>query len=120
MKITIKKEFTTLDKLERTKEQIKEFKEAFTERDLLGLFMEATNTEIGVVDEVVYCRAEAFPGGAQETDETHYSFDMMLDCYKSIYKIHFYITQSAEVDTRTIWCCGKPLPMFNVEKFTVA
>lgn len=120
MKITIKKEYTTLDKVERTKQQIKEFKEAFTENDLLSMFMEAAGTDIGLVDEVVYCKMEAWPGGTQETDETHYSVDMMLDCYKAIYKIHFYISQSAEVDTRTIWCCGKPLPMFTVEKFAAA
>ena len=41
MKITIEKRLTTLDKLERTKQQAKEFKAMYTDGDLLRMFRDA-------------------------------------------------------------------------------
>lgn len=100
MKITIDRKYTELDKMGRTKEQVKDFKEIYTENDLLRMFEDATGENFGFVEEIIYCRLSAFPGGLAETDETHYSVDMLIDTYRSMYKIHFYITQSGEIDTR--------------------
>lgn len=119
MTITINKKLTTLDKVDRTREQMKEFKVVYTDGDLLRMFREAVDVdELWNPDEIVYARLEAFPGGFAETDETHYSVDMLVDCWSVLFKIHFYISQSGEVDTRIIEVPGtKPMPMYWVNKF---
>ena len=95
MKITIDKKYTTLDKLERTKQQIKEFKEMLTDNDLLSMFGNAIDEYF--MGDIVYCNLSAYPGGTDETDETHYSVDILLDGYNTMTKIHFYISQSGEI-----------------------
>ena len=60
MKITIEKRLTTVDKLERTKQQMKEFKAIYTDGDLLRMFRDAVDGwEYGYSDEIVYCKLEA-------------------------------------------------------------
>ena len=119
MKITIDRQYTEERMMERTKEQIKEFKEIYTENDLLRMFSDATGEVLPFVEEIVYCRMSAFPGGTMETDETHYSVDMMLDTYRAVYKIHFYISQSGEVDVRELPVSpGEKMKMWQVYKYT--
>ena len=121
MKIAIDRKYTEASKMERTKEQIKEFKEIYTEDDLLRMFTEATGQITGFVEEIIYCRLSAFPGGTQETDETHYSVDMLVDTFKAMYKIHFYISQSGEVDVREIPAApGEKMKMWQFTKYTAA
>lgn len=121
MKITIDRNYTEAHMMERTKEQSKEFKEIYTENDLLRMFTEATGEITGFVEEIVYCRLSAFPGGSQETDETHYSVDMLIDTFRAMYKIHFYISQSGEVDTREIlFAPGEKMKMWQFTKYTAA
>ena len=101
MKITIDKHFTTLDKVDRTKEQMKEFKAMYTDGDLLRMFSETVdNWDLGFGQDIIYCNLEAFPGGSAETDETHYHVEMLTEKYNGYNKISFYISQSGEIDTR--------------------
>jgi len=122
MKITIEKRLTTLDKLERTKQQAKEFKAMYTDGDLLRMFRDAIDGwEYGYSDEIIRCNLEAFPGGTMETDETHYSVDMVLEGYKRFTKLHFYITQSGEVDVREVWNGSDGLmKMYSIEEYKAA
>ena len=121
MKITIDRNYTEACMMARTREQSKEFEEIYTENDLLRMFEQATGEQTGFVEEIVYCRLSAFPGGSQETDETHYSVDMLIDTYKAIYKVHFYISQSGEVDTRELPLApGEKMKMWQVTKYTAA
>lgn len=118
MKITINKEFTTLGKVERTKEQMKEFKEIYTDGDLLRMFENAVDGCYCDSRDIVYCKLSAFPGGTMETDETHYSVDMLIEGWDTVTKIHFYISQSGEIDTRVIRHPGeKPMQMWDVKVF---
>ena len=121
MKIVIDRKYTEDCKLARTKAQIKEFKEIYTENDLVRMFQGATGETLPFIEEIVYCRMEAFSGGTAETDETHYSVDMMLDTFSAVYKIHFYITQSGEIDTRRLPIYnGEMMQMWQVKKYTAA
>lgn len=122
MKITIEKRLTTLDKLERTKQQAKEFKAMYTDGDLLRMFRDAVDGwEYGYSDEIIRCSLEAFPGGTMETDENHYSVDMVLEGFKRFTKIHFYISQSGEVDVREVWNGNDGLmKMYSIEEYKAA
>lgn len=118
MRITIDKHFTTMDMIPRTKEQIKEFKEIYTDGDLLRMFRDATNTwDRGWADTIIRCNLEAFPGGTMETDETHYSVDILLEGFRRFTKIHFYISQSGVVDSREVWDGDKYMPMWTIESY---
>ena len=122
MKITIEKKLTTLDKVERTKQQMKEFKEMFTDGDLLRMFRDAMNGwEYGYSDEIIRCNLEAFPGGTMETDENHYSVDILLEGFRRFTKVHFYISQSAVVDTREVPDGnGGLMKMYSIEQYKLA
>lgn len=121
MKIIIDRKYTEAHMMERTKTQIKEFKEIYTENDLLRFFTEAVGETLPFVEEIVYCRLSAFPGGYTETDETHYSVDMLLDTYNKMYKLHFYISQSGEIDTREIPSVpGETMKMWQITKYEAA
>ena len=122
MRITIEKTFTTLDKVERTKQQMKEFKEMFTDGDLLRMFRDATNAwEYGYCDKIIRCDLEAFPGGTMETDENHYSVEILLEGFRRFTKVHFYISQSAVVDTREVPDGnGGLMKMYSIEQYKLA
>ena len=98
MKITIKKEYTTLAQLPKVKEDIKEFKEAFTDRDLLCSFIDATETDIWCAD-VISVNIEAFPGGSLYNDETHFSVNILCKQWKEYIEIHFYCDTGLSVNT---------------------
>ena len=122
MKITIDKNMTTVDKMQRTREQVKEFKEIYTDGDLLRMFRDAVDGwKYGYSDEIVYCNLSAFPGGTMETDETHYSVDMLLEGFRRFTKVHFYISQSGEVDTRRVFDGqGGMMQMYSIEQYKMA
>ena len=117
MKITIDKKFTTLEMVERTKEQAKEFKEMYTDGDLLRIFMDTFDNDIEVNPEIVRCELSAFPGGTMETDENHYSVNILLEGWRRFWKLHFYISQSGEVDTREVWDGDKMVKMWDIEEY---
>ena len=119
MKITIEKRYTTLDKVERTKQQMKEFKEMFTDGDLLRMFRDAVDGwEYGYGDEIIRCNLEAFPGGTMETDETHYSVEILLEGFRRFTKIRFYISQSAVIDTRDVPLKnGETMKMYEILQY---
>lgn len=102
MKITMDKDMTESYMIERTKQQMKEFKEIYTDGDLLRMFRDAIDDcGLGYNYEIIRCNLRAFPGGWQETDETHYCVEMTLEGWKEFVKLRFYISQSGAVDTRT-------------------
>ena len=102
MNITLDKALTEKEKTSRTKKQMKEFKQMYTDGDLLRMFRTAVQDEtLGYCCPVIKCDLAAFPGGYMETDETHYSVNMLLEGWKEFIRIRFFITQSGDVDTRT-------------------
>ena len=122
MRIKINKSYTTLDKVDRTKQQIREFKEMFTDSDLLRMFRDAVDAwEYGYGDKIIGCNLEAFPGGTMETDENHYIVEILLEGFRRFTKIRFYISQSAEVDTRELPDGnGGLMKMYSIEQYKLA
>lgn len=121
MKITINKEYTEKYMMERTKEQAKEFKEAFTDGDLLRMFREAVGMESELWNlDIIRCNLSAFPGGTMETDENHYCVEMLCEGNDVFYKLRFYISQSAEIDTRDIWMNDHLDKMYSMKKYIKA
>lgn len=121
MKIKINKTYTAECMMERTKEQAKEFKEVFTDGDLLRMFAEETGTESELYNlDVIRCNLSAFSGGTMETDETHYHVEMLCEGFNEFYKLSFYISQSAKIDTRDIWINDHWAKMYSVDKYVAA
>lgn len=120
MKITMDKDLTEKWMIDRTKEQMKEFKEAYTDNDLLRIFRDAINDDTLYHNyDIIRCNLRAFPGGWRETDETHYCVDMLLETYKEFVKLYFYIDQSLNVTTRK-WenISHEWVKMYDVKHYT--
>lgn len=123
MKITMDKDMTESYMIERTKTQMKEFKEIYTDNDLLRMFREAIKDAGlgGTNPEILRCNLRAFPGGYNETDETHYCVEMLLESWKEFTKVVFYITQSGDIDVERRWVNygghGEWMDMFTVEHY---
>ena len=121
MKITFDKTYTDKYMMERTKEQAKEFKEMFTDGDLLRMFREAVDMESDLYNlDIIRCNLSAFPGGTMDTNENHYHVEMLCEGFEQFYKLSFYISQSAEIDTRGIWMHDHWTKMYTVSKYVAA
>ena len=129
MKISIDKKFTENYMMARTKEHMKEFKEAYTDGDLLRTFREALNDELGetncyfidgLFDEIKRCELRAFPGGTQEEDTTHYAVDILTEGFRRFTKISFYITQTLNVRLKS-WDVFSHdwLNLYSIECYTM-
>lgn len=120
MKITIDRTYTEDHMIPRTKAQIAEFKEAYTPSDLLWEFARVMPQYESLTYgyDIIRCNLSAFPGGSAETDETHYSVDILLERHDEFVKVHFFISQSFDVNTRTVYYPGcDPMPMWDVKHF---
>lgn len=102
MKITLNKKYTEDYLVERVKEDAREFAEAFTLNDLLREFEEQANFVPGINPEIVKYKIEAMDAGWAFGNKTTFSVDMMLDDFRTIWKIHFYIDKELNVDTRVL------------------
>ena len=125
MKITMDRAMTEDCMIERTKNQMKEFKEIYTDNDLLRIFRDATKTEdLSLNYKIIRCNLSAFPGGYFETDETHYMVDMLLEGFREFVKLHFFISQSGEVNTSK-YCvpsndCDRWMDMYSITHYREA
>lgn len=105
MKFTINKEFTRLSEVDSVKSAIRDFKEIWTERDLLHAF-ESASEEIEKMglsvkyDKILSCSVNVFPAGFAEDCQMHFDVEMDLKGWERFATIHFYINERGEIDTR--------------------
>lgn len=114
MKITLNKKYIEDYQIDRVKEDAKEFSEAFTLNDLLREFEEQAKFVPGVNPEIVKYKVEAMDSGWACGNKTTFSVDMMLDDWRTIWKIHFYIDMELNVDTRIV---NGETKMWNIREF---
>lgn len=112
VKITKDKEFIKDYQIERVKADAKEFREAFTEKDLYIAFKEATSLNC-MNPEIIKTEVMAFDAGTAYDEETAFEVDMILDDYDIIYKIHFFCNNS--LDIRMESCFGHK--MYQIRTF---
>lgn len=118
MKITMDKSFTGPNRVARTKAQMKEFKEMYTDGDLLRMFREAIgDSSLGFNYDIIRCNLRAFPGGYNETDETHYCVEMLLEGFREFVKLYFYISQSGAVNVKSVWVGNEWINMYDIRRF---
>ena len=105
LRIKIDKEYTRPSQVAKVKEDIRDFSDGMTVNDLLAHFLSSVNRDLETFDRHVrYYEISAFPGGWAYDDITSYSVGMLVECWKKIYKVHFYIDQDWKVNTeRMMW-----------------
>lgn len=96
VKITKDKDFFKGYQIERIKADAKEFREAFTEKDLYIAFKQATDM-ICMNPEIIKTEVTAFDAGTAYDEVTFFEVDMILDDYDRIYKIHFFCNNSLDI-----------------------
>ena len=101
MKITIDKTYTSGCFKDRVKEDIKTFREVYTESDLLRAYNDTFDEYIaGWKDNILKCELQAFPGGTDYNNETWFYCEMVIDCEVAIFKIRFFCDLHLKIDTR--------------------
>ena len=102
MKITVDKNYTTIAQLPKVKADMKQFKEAFTDSDLLGEFYRQTGIESGWNHDILSVSVVAFPAGLFYGDDTSFSVDIITKGWREFREIHFYCDEGLSVDTRDL------------------
>ena len=102
MKITIDKGHTTLALLPKVKEDAKEFKSCYTDADLLSAFSSAVEFTGTWGHDILSCNVEAFPGGTDYNNETHYHVSIITHGFREFCEISFYCDSALSVDTRDL------------------
>ena len=92
MKIAMDKRFTMVGQVEKVREDMKQFKAAFTDNDLRCAYEDATNKSC--YGEILKTTVSAFSG----TFETGFAVEMIIDSDYIIKKISFYCNAELKVD----------------------
>ena len=93
LKIKIDKTYTADYQIDRVKEAIKEFKEVFTENDLLAMFRSEFDWHDNWSCKIVKSEINAFDAGTfYDNNETTFAIKMLLEGFSEIDKISFYYT----------------------------
>lgn len=116
MKITVNKDYTTIAQIDQVKADVKEFKARYTEGDLKRAFFDAVDIHPANSSDVILCRGDAFPGGYEYNNETHFSMEMLLtnniDCLLGFCRIHFFCDMDLNIDAREY-----PINMYTIDVF---
>lgn len=113
MKITIDRQYTEDYQLPAVKEDIKAFKEMYTEGDLLRAFENQTGEDI-YVEEIVRTKIEAFDSGWAFDHKTAFQVEMVVDAVMEMVKVRFYTDMELNVDTREI---AEGVLMYDCRRF---
>lgn len=110
MKISVDKEFTTLELRDRVKEDLKEFKARYTDGDLIRAFIDATGKIDPYNTDILSCEVEGFPGGTDFDNETRFKVTIVSRGYGKFCEVGFYCDMNLVVDTRDlVYSPGKKL-----------
>lgn len=104
MKITVNKDFTKISQAEQVKTDIKEFKGRYTDGDLKNAFCDATGIDCLYGAVVLSVTGEAFPGGTDYNDATHFSLEIVARKFNQFIVARFYCDMELQVDVRVL--CG--------------
>ena len=88
MKIKLNRKYTEDYQIDRVKADMKEFKESFTEADLLNIFRDAAG--FNKCGDIIKMDVEAFDAGSYYGEETSFHVDILLDGYSEMTKISYY------------------------------
>ena len=97
MRIKLNKKYTEGHQIERVKEDIKEFKEMYTEADLLNAFREQTNYYKNYCADIIKLDIEAFDAGTHYDELTTFMVFMILDGINEMTKIRFYADKNLNI-----------------------
>lgn len=100
----------------KVREDIKEFKERYTDRDVLRAFEEAVGWNGGAFAEIVKATGEAFPEADWYGADTSFCFEMILDDRIAMHKIRFYTDLDLKIQITTMF--GDD--MYRIKTFKLA
>lgn len=114
LKIRIDRKYVAKDEMEIIKEQVEEFRHAYTMNDLLRFFKEQTEGQYDMVDgEIIKCEIKALGGWYPEKGVTaSYRVEMIIEQCVRMYRVHFYILQDCEIELYPL--------LYDVETFKLA
>lgn len=102
MKIKINRQYVEDYQMDRVKADMKEFKERYTDGELLYQFIEQTDITKPYSSDIVYCNVKAMDSGWAFGNKTVFQVEMLCDNLIAMYKISFYVDMDLHVDTRKL------------------
>lgn len=115
MKIRADKEYTENYQMAKVKEDIAEFKERYTEKDILNSFRAQCDWWENQCAEILKCEINAFPAGWAYDDETHFHVVMYLDGFTEMNKLSFYVNLDLDVNTSTHPCKMVDIKTYKID-----
>ena len=100
MKITLNKEYTEKHQEQMVKDAMREFKNTFTDGDLLREFIQQTDNW-NVSGQIIKCEVDAFAAGWAEPNYGGADFEVKIwvDCCIKVYSICYYADQNCNIST---------------------
>lgn len=100
MKTSINRELTTLAQAGQIRADLREFKNRYTENDLLYRFIDSTGISAPYGAEVLRCEVEAFPSGLDFDNKTAFAVEMITFSWTGVCVLRFYCDIDLTIDTR--------------------
>lgn len=105
MKITMDKQMTTLAQAAKIRQDMKDFKSAYTDGDLLRAYNDATSNYLS--GEVLQAVVEAFPENTYDTDaEARYMVKLFVYDWNEMYQVDYFCDRWLNVNTADNIICG--------------
>lgn len=102
MKMHIDKDLTTLAQEAKVRHDMREFRERYTDGDLLRAFYDATDINEAYSHDILSVSVKAFPAGSLFGDKTSFCVEMLTHGWRKFCEIRFYCDLDLEVDTRDL------------------
>jgi len=135
MKTIIDRDFTTLAKAEKVKNDLKELKAMYTDNDLLAAFLNALESDehresmkdyakscVLHSADMICCNVTGFPAGTDYMKDgeepTHFAVEIKTFGLLDAFRIRFYTDLSLSVRLWTV-CFGKEHKMYDLDRYTI-
>lgn len=116
MKMTINKEYTTLDKMDMVKDAAKQFKQIYTDGDLYSIALDEINGMMYGA-EILKATVDVFPTGYAEAGDVEFQIELIVLSCDSFQRVRYYICAHYITDTLKIIGVDRPGLLGSVETF---
>lgn len=116
MKMTINREYTTLDKVDMVKNAAKQFKSIYTDGDLYRIALDEID---GVIygAEILKATVDVFPVGYAADGDVEFQIELIVSNWNCFQRLRYYISAHYITDTFEIIGVDRPDLLGSVETF---
>ena len=104
MKTKVDKQYTLPYQMNQVKADLAEFKERYTDNDLIMYFADETGRNINHYGcDIIRMDVEGFPAGSYFNDVTHFHVEAIIETATAIHKVSFYTDIDMNITLKTMF-----------------